>query len=171
MLDREVERRREGPIGAAVDAEDHAAVGQGRRAREVRDEVVDEDEVVRVDVVHARREVLGQPAHVAQPVQREQYRRPGLFARGGGGGEFFPQGLEDGPCDVGVAGAELGEAEEREVGLEGDGEVVLGGEFEGREGGGVTFGDAVEEGGGVGFLDVFGWVRAVDGGVGGMCDC
>lgn len=76
--------------------------------------------------------------------------------------------MEDGPGDFGVAGAELGEAVEGDVGLEGDGESMLVGGLQGGEEGIVGFCNLAEPGCCVGILAVECRGRARNWGVGGV---
>ena len=109
--------------------------------------------------------VLGTPVgavlhDVAEAVEGEE------DGRAVGRGDFFPESLEDGPGDFGVAGSELGEPGEGGVGLEGDREGVLVGELESGEETVVGFGDLAQPGCCIGVLGVECWCCARDWGVG-----
>ena len=142
-------------VGRARRCEDHAAVGERRRAGEVVGEEADEREVVRVDGREGGGPVRRVAHHVREAVKGEEELRARM-GRGRGRAELGPEGEEDGVRDLWVGGAEEGEPVEGDVGLEGGGEGgVREGEAEGGEDG-VGAREAGEEGGGVGLLVVEG---------------
>lgn len=87
-----------------------------------------------------------------------------------GTSDLAPEGLEDGPGDLGVAGAELRKTGECGVGGERDGKSVFLRDEELGEDRVVGFGDLAEKGGGVDVLGELEGFGAGDWSVGG-CGC
>lgn len=87
-----------------------------------------------------------------------------------GTGDLAPEGLEDGPGDLGVAGAKLRKTGECGVGGERDGKSVFLRDEELGEDRVVGFGDLAEKGGGVDVLGELKGFGAGDWSVGG-CGC
>lgn len=106
-----------------------------------------------VDELIVRAAVGGRFHGVLEAIEGEEDRGAGW------GGYFGPEGKEDGVADVGVADAELGEAEERDVGLERDGEGVLLSDLEVRKDCLVGFGYLTEQICCVDILGIERWCR------------
>ena len=117
-----------------------------------------------VDRFEVRGHVCCRLHRVAQAVNGHHYRRPfhvlGCWSR-----QFGPEGLEDGPGDVGITGAEVGKAVEGDVGLEGNGEGVFVGDLQLREDGRVGSLNLGKEVGHVVPLDVLRWLGVGEGAV------
>ena len=125
---------------------------------------------MRVNRFEVCRHIRGRYHGVAQAVNRHHCRRS-LDILGCWRSQFGPEGLEDGPSDVWVADAEVGETVEGDVGLEGEGQGMLLRYLKFGEDGTVGAGDLGEEVGGVGFLDVLSWFGVGEGPVFGVADC
>ena len=85
--------------------------------------MVNEDEIVGMNVVHAWCEIFGKPTDVGKTVHGVENGRASLF--GSGRGELFPKSLVDWPGNIGISSAELGEAAEGHVALNADRKVIM----------------------------------------------
>lgn len=110
-------------VGAARGADDGAAAGEGGLAREQVGEHAHDGEVVRVDRLEGRAAVVRDPHGEGEAVQREEQRGPraALALEG----ELVPQGGEDGPGLVGLAGRLNQRVESGALG-DGVGELLVG---------------------------------------------
>jgi hypothetical protein len=106
-------------MAAVRSSKNRTSIRQLFRSGEIVYEMADYGEIMGVDERVILSSIQGVLHDVAKGIKTHEDGRA-IWGR-----DFGPEGLEDGPGDVGVSGAKLAEAGERDVVLEGDGEGVF----------------------------------------------